>query len=734
MNEDEFNKERLFDLKDFYMQEFGDKKEISPAILKSFLNNEDIKKEDFFICVKGFCNYIDKLTLKNKEIDDLALNSLNMMALTYLGVMPNHGNRNNEYQKTEETKDLSVKILKNLLLGRNVDQEVLVDVLAIANDLELTGVIKKDKNGRPIFTNNKEAIKKVQYKYTEFATEAVTKLIQEPDMNRLLMSKFKSFNEEGIYFNTPYKKKKVEFLSKLKSYKEIDLNNIDKIIEDEKNRFEFKDIEMNSPIIKKQQQRKTSTIQEHNSNLFLKSSLNIITQEYWNEKYNNFLKEYNFEKVSTLDSLNQRTKKFFTGKNYEDYGSLFSETIKYTNEAGKVYVLMELPRFSKTVEVPGMPNNDKTYELLALATKKRGIVKPCIMCYEKEESDRYQFVEKTLQQLLSVGYSIDSISVPKDCIHIMEKYKHPHKGFELIEGDDLTEEDKILKNLSNGKEDTNLGEEKLKENKPTAMPLKEKEESKVENPITTQASSPINSTTNEDFSYAPINVDYIPNNDIDYSQNYDQGYSPNYEDNYTESDILNSANLNDMGSSKPPVLYNNNIDYNNELKLFIDNLDRMEKGSDSDILKNKLFSKLFASLSEENKIVDFESKQINPLSLGYDLRNNVILNSKKLLNNLNIENKFSKELIKLVEDLPNGLSEINNTSNYKLFEALTLAKKEGYNISDITNGNIGEFKDLILTVGKVEVKTQEELLLDNELNNKQVSSSKKNKPKPKPKN
>lgn len=733
MNEDEFNKERLFDLKDFYMQEFGENREISPATLKSFLNNEDIKKEDFFICVKGLCSYIDKLTLKNKEIDDLALNSLNMMALTYLGVMPNHGNRSNEYQKTEETKDLSVKILKNLLLGRNVDQEVLVDVLAIANDLELTGVIKKDKNGRPIFTNNKDAIKKVQYKYTEFATEAVTRLIQEPDMNRLLMSKFKSFNEEGVYLSTPYKKKKVEFLSKLKSYKEIDLNNIDEIIEDEKNRFEFKDIKMNSPIIRKQQQRKTSSIQEHNNNLFLKSSLNIITQDYWDEKYNNFLKEYNFEKVSTLDSLNQRTKKFFTGKNYEDYGSLFSETIKYTNEAGKVYVLMELPRFSKTVEIPGMPNNDKTYELLAIATKKRGIVKPCIMCYEKEDSDRQLFVESTLKQLLVVGYHIDSISVPKDCLHILNKYKHPHEGFELIDEDDLTEEDKVLKNLSNGKEDTSIDQETLKENRPTAMPLKDKEESKVENKATAATATATNSQTNEDFSYAPINVDYIPNNDIDYSQNYELGYPQNYEDNYTENDILNSANLNDMGSSKPPVLYNTNTspDNNNELKSFIENLDRMEKGSDSDILKNKLFSKLFASLSEGNKIVDFESKQINPLSLGYDLRNNVILNAKKLLNNLNIEDKFSNELKKLVEDLPNGLSEVTSTSNYKLFEVLTLAKKEGHNISEIINGDVGEFKDLILTVGKVEQKTQEELLLDKELNNKQVSSSKRFKPKPK---
>lgn len=64
------------------------------------------------------------------------------------------------------------------------------------------------------------------------------------------------------------------------------------------------------------------------------------------------------------------------------------------------------------------------------------------------------------------------------------------------------------------------------------------------------------------------------------------------------------------------------------------------------------------------------------MSLGYDLRNNVILNAKKLLNNLNIEDKFSNELKKLVEDLPNGLSEVTSTSNYKLFEVLTLAKKK----------------------------------------------------------
>ena len=37
-----------------------------------------------------------------------------MMALTYLGVMPNHGNRK-RISKTEETKDLSVKILKKFI-------------------------------------------------------------------------------------------------------------------------------------------------------------------------------------------------------------------------------------------------------------------------------------------------------------------------------------------------------------------------------------------------------------------------------------------------------------------------------------------------------------------------------------------------------------------------------------------------------------------------------------------
>jgi hypothetical protein len=133
------------------------------------------------------------------------------------------------------------------------------------------------------------------------------------------------------------------------------------------------------------------------------------------------------EDYSWFENMMERGRLFKAGVNTymdsrEQSNYLFSEKIMFLGEKGE-YLGLEIPFGRREVSTPIVPPADsKIYELMAIQSRKKGMIRPVVFVSETDPIQRELFVQRCLEELTKVGYELEHIKVPRDMVHLKDRF------------------------------------------------------------------------------------------------------------------------------------------------------------------------------------------------------------------------------------------------------------------------------------------------------------------------
>lgn len=399
------NLQNLFSKTELYSKYFAKHSlgtnELDLVLTNGKFVNKDMREKS----IKAFLDFLISLNENPIGIDYASLKELNMVGLMYSGLINNYENLENKLSDSKDVAYYSRSFLDNVFMADELNGDLLISMVALRFNSRI--VNDCNENSLKIINeyldeNNNETILLAKFqKYLD-----ITKANNEEDDNALYLEKLLNDNIGFRDFDID---------------KEIRKNSDDVYF-----KMILENINSKSIVLTKKEKFR---INEKNSNLFTNENIEIRDRKFWNDKFNamiNSHETYNF--LSWKEKNKGVISKLFKGEKNEN-GEFFNTTIFYVDpSSGLNKTVMEIHPLRKKISVPDMPDDDNVYNMMALAAKSKNIKKPCVNVWEKSKDNRKEFVVKTVQALMAVGYDIADIAVPKDCEEFILPFKEITQG------------------------------------------------------------------------------------------------------------------------------------------------------------------------------------------------------------------------------------------------------------------------------------------------------------------
>lgn len=695
--------EHLFDPEEMF--ELFRQKGLTVNHANKFLKNELFNDDKAYTqSVVAFHEYTSLLQRENREFDPTFIKAINEATLMHIGLISDNSNPN-KFKSEALKQKIAFETFDNILTTRRVDPEVLIDMLAIHTGVENLGQKHVDLNGKTVYSVeeiHQQGVKKIEGKYNEETLSLIKKYLEEPNREAILFKKLEAMNNNGHLEGIGYKPKKVKAILASKQFKELDIT---EEIQDSKMKEALEDVGKTIPFDLDFKDKQKSSITDINSNLFMNKVLEYKDKEYYKKELERVLRELEgeglYSSVDMYSKLKDRSKRTLFGRGMASSSDIFARTIAYTDNEGFTKPLINIGYVAKRVTVERMPENDSTYEIMALAAKSQGIEKPFVNCYEKDPVDRAKFVESSLEALIKKGgYNIDDITVPKDMVHLKEKYMQINLGF--TDAKDLTPE-----------EIEALGSESIPTEKPSSIkqedvvPTEEfkspEKEILSEGDANSQPDYIQNeqeNSFNQQENKQPENKEEVVNQENNINQennvksNYEQDGDLSNEDDFGQVNYEGYENNSEMNDNNPPPISDEELQYHMQQSSMQDDYN---DSLDMDIHNNVT---QFVQNQPKEEIINIEFKERLSEAVSYYKGN--IENNSELLNKT--KTKMAEEglvmtVFNVGRDVSNNDSDIAKTlGRIQISKTIRTAIKASGNVdlsdnafSDLRN-NIGELK------------------------------------------
>lgn len=448
-------------------QDYFENQGLSVANLELILTNGDFPTaKNREKSIKAFLDFLLDLNedpFKYNLGDNYqAVDELNLIGMMYSGLIKNTENKNNSLSdNNDEIERYSGELLKHSFFSKDLNGDFLIGLISAKYNIDSDS-----------YNNN--------------AKKIIKDFLEQEDNEVILLAKFKKYleltnkNDDKALHIEEVLNEKINF-ENFKIKEKIKDAKVSKNVDLEEY---LKKVNKDSVLNKK---REDFSIKDLNENIFTNEEIEIRDQLYWQRKLNEKVANHEtFQYLSWKEKYTGKLKNSLLNVGFGDeyernhYDSIFNTTVYYLDpRTGLNTTVMQIHTFSKKITVTSKPEDDQVYEMMAMAAKTKNIKKPVVNVWDRSKDVRKEFVLKTVQALLDVGYDIDSIKVPKDCREYIEIFRQPIQG--------------ISEYSENNKFDDD-------ENEKTNSLKSTKDEEEVENKNENESDAPKNEEEDSDFS------------------------------------------------------------------------------------------------------------------------------------------------------------------------------------------------------------------------------------------
>ena len=718
--------DHLFDPEEMF--DFFKKRGLNVNHVNKFSDNQFFNDDAAYTqSVIAFYEYHTMLQRENREVDPTFIKAVNEATLMHIGLIGDSSNPN-KFKSEALMEKIAFETFDNMLTTRRVDSELLIDMLAIHTGVENLGKKFVDSNGKTVYSFEEveqEGVKHVEGKYNEKTLSLIKKYLEEPNREVILFKKLEAMNNNGHLEGVGYKPRKVKSILASKQFKALD---VPEEIQDSKMKEALEDVDKTMPFDLDFKEKQKSSITDTRANLFMNKVLENKDQEYYKQLLEIILKQAKGKKLSEEEDeiakeknikseglwssvdvfptkLADRAKRTLFGKDMANSSDIFARTISYTDNEGFTKPLINISYVAKRITVERMPENDSTYEIMAIAARAKGIEKPFVNCFEKDPVDRAKFVESSLEALVKkAGYDINDITVPKDMVHLKEKYMIVNLGFtdtkdmspeelELISGQSTPTEKK-----SNSKQEDVIPTEEFKS--PEKEILGEGDANSQPEYIQNEQNDSFNQQEKNKENKQPKNKEEVLSQENNLNQennvksNYEQDRDFSDEEDFGQVDYEGYENNSGMNDNNPPPMSDEELQYHLQQSSMQDDYN---DSLDMDIHNNVT---QFVQNQPKEEIINIEFKERLNEAVSYYKGN--IENNSELLNKTKTkiaEEGLAMTVFNVGRDVSNNDSDIAKTlGRIQITKAIRTAIKASENVdlndnafSDLRN-DIGELK------------------------------------------